>query len=142
MDLNPDKGLALFTDGSAYYKDGTGGWAWVAIDCYDGLETGSGYETDTSNNRMEMQAWVEGLNAIHEALGPCEVLVYCDSEVVGRGFTGKYACRSNGDIWVKLFAAAQLHEYVEWVWVKGHLDSLYNDMADKLAGKARRKNYD
>lgn len=142
MKLNKDKGIALFTDGSSYYKDGSGGWAWVAIDCYEGLETGSGAVSGTTNNRMEMQAWIEGLGALLQALGPCQVLVYCDSEVVGRGFEGIYARKKNSDLWEQLLEAAAQHEYVEWVWVKGHKDSFYNNMADKLAGEARRKIYE
>lgn len=142
MNLNKNKGIALFTDGSSYYKDETGGWAWVAIDCYEGLETGSGAVSGTTNNRMEMQAWIEGLNSLAESLGPCHVLVYCDSELVGRGFSGVYARKKNRDLWEPLLEAANRHEYVEWVWVKGHRNSLYNDMADKLAGEARRALYD
>lgn len=142
MNLNPDKGIALFTDGSSHSKDRTGGWAWVAIDCYEGLESGSGAVSGTTNNRMEMQAWIEGLGALSEAFGPCHVLVYCDSEIVGRGYTGVYARKKkNADLWDELLAAADLHEYVEWVWVKGHSDSVYNNMADELAGKARRTLY-
>jgi ribonuclease HI len=142
VNLNADKGIALFTDGSSYYEDETGGWAWVAIDCYEGLETGSGAASGTTNNRMEMQAWIEGLNAMAESLGPCQVLVYCDSEIVGRGFSGVYARKKNTDLWELLQEAADQHEYVEWVWVKGHKDSLYNDMADELAGRARRTLYE
>lgn len=142
VNLNADNGIALFTDGSSYYKDETGGWAWVAIDCYGGQETGSGAVAETTNNRMEMQAWIEGLISLAEALGPCQVLVYCDSEIVGRGFTGAYARKKNLDLWDDLQEAADLHEYVEWVWVKGHLDSFYNDVADQLAGEARRTLYE
>lgn len=138
MDLNKDRGIALFTDGSSYYKDKSGGWAWVAIDCHGGEAHDAGYVASTTNNRMEMQAWIEGLNVLYQELGPCEVLVYCDSETVGRGFSGIYSRKANADLWEQLLAAADLHTYVEWVWVKGHKDSRYNDLADKLAGEARR----
>lgn len=139
MNLNPVNGIALFTDGSAWNVDGSGGWAWVAIDAIDGLEVGSGQATEkTTNNRMEMQAWVEGLNALADGLGPCIVIVYCDSQLVGRGFTGEYRRKNNLDLWDDLDDAVMRHEHVKWEWVKGHADSLYNDMADKLASEARK----
>lgn len=138
VDLNPASGIALFTDGSSWNQDGSGGWAWVAIDAFTGLATGSGAVSDTTNNRMEMQAWIEGLNALYDALGACDVLVYCDSQIVGRGFTGEYKRKQNLDLWEELDVAAEKHEDIEWIWVKGHSDSLYNDLADKLASKARK----
>lgn len=139
MKLDVSKGVALFTDGSAWDQDGSGGWAWVAIDAFTGVVSDSGKVSETTNNRMEMQAWVEGLNTLAEDYGPCVVLVYCDSQIVGRGFTGEYKRKANLDLWSELDEAVERHEYIEWVWVKGHGDSYYNDMADKLASKARKK---
>lgn len=136
--LDPASGIGLFTDGSAWTKDGSGGWAWVAFDAFDNEESDSGFVADTTNNRMEMQAWVEGLNTLYERYGSCVILVYCDSQIVGRGYTGEYRRKTNFDIWIDLQAAADLHEYVEWVWVKGHNGNFYNSKADDLAGKARR----
>lgn len=137
--LNPSKGIALFTDGSSYYKDGSGGWAWVAIDCFDGQEMDSGYVSDTTNNRMEMQAWIEGLNYLVETLGPCEVLVYSDSQYVGLGaMDPSRARKKNRDLWIEIDVAIEQHEFVEFVWVKGHHESHYNQLVDELAGNARR----
>lgn len=138
MTFDVTSGVGLFTDGSSWNEDGSGGWAWVAIDAFKGLESDSGFVADTTNNRMEMQAWIEGLNTLYERYGSCIVIVYCDSQIVGRGFTGEYRRKSNVDLWIELQKAADLHEHVEWEWVKGHADSLYNDMADKLAGEARK----
>lgn len=137
--LDPQKGIALFTDGSSYYKDGSGGWAWVAIDCFGGEEIGSGYVPDTTNNRMEMQAWVEGLNHLVETLGPCNVLVYSDSEYVGLGAMDRQRARKkNEDLWFEIDDAIEQHKYVEFVWVKGHHESHYNQLVDELAGNARK----
>lgn len=137
--LDPKKGIALFTDGSSYYKDGSGGWAWVAIDCFGGEEIGFGYVPDTTNNRMEMQAWVEGLNHLVETLGPCNVLVYSDSEYVGLGAMDPTRARKkNRDLWGDIDDAMGRHEYAEFVWVKGHHESLYNHLVDELAGNARK----
>lgn len=138
MGLDTKEGVALFTDGSAWDKDGSGGWAWVAIDVEDGEESGCGYVADTTNNRMEMQAWIEGLNSLYDKYGPCDILVYCDSQLVGRGFTGEYLCKSNLDLWKEISESAKKHRYVEWVWIKGHNGNKYNNKADKLAGIARR----
>lgn len=137
--LDPKKGIALFTDGSSYYKDGSGGWAWVAIDCFGGEEVGSGYASDTTNNRMEMQAWIEGLNNLVGTLGPCDVLVYSDSQYVGLGaMDPSRARKKNRDLWSEIDAAIEQHESVEFVWVKGHHESHYNQLADELAGNARK----
>lgn len=138
MELDASKGIGLFTDGSAWDQDGSGGWAWVAIDAFTGMVSGSGSASETTNNRMEMQAWIEGLNSLADSLGECEVLVYCDSQLVGRGFTGEYSRKANLDLWEEFDKAVARHEHVWWEWVKGHGDSLYNDMADKLASKARK----
>lgn len=139
MRLNVTSGVALFTDGSCWDQDGLGGWAWIALDAFEGEESDSGSASETTNNRMEMQAWIEGLNHIYIEHGPCIILVYCDSQLVGRGFTGQYRRKANTDLWEELQIAADQHEHVEWIWVKGHSDSKYNNEADKLAGEARRK---
>lgn len=137
--LDPKKGIALFTDGSSYYKDGSGGWAFVAIDCFGGEEIGSGYVSDTTNNRMEMQAWIEGLNYLLGTLGPCDVLIYSDSEYVGLGAMDPSRTRKkNKDLWKEIDEAIDQHAFVEFVWVKGHHESHYNQLADELAGNARR----
>jgi ribonuclease HI len=138
--LSPDKGIALFSDGSCNYKDGSGGWAWCAIDCFGGEEVSSGYASDTTNNRMEMLAWSEGLNYLVETLGPCDVLVYSDSQYVGYGAMDRTRARKkNGDLWTEIDEAIDLHRSVEFVWVKGHHESRYNKLVDELAGNARRQ---
>jgi ribonuclease HI len=137
--LDKRKGIALFTDGSSYHKDGSGGWAYVAIDAFGDEVVGSGSASGTTNNRMEMQAWVEGLNWVFETLGPCKLLVYSDSEYVGLGAMDRTRMRrKNDDLWFEIDSAIDRHKMVEFVWVKGHRDSHYNILADELAGQARR----
>jgi ribonuclease HI len=141
--LDPQGPYALFTDGSAYYKDGSGGWAYVIIDRFGNEEIGSGYVSDTTNNRMEMQAWIEGLNHLVETLGPCSVLVYSDSQYVGNGALRLYPSpdmgrSKNQDLWIEIDEAIDQHQSVEFVWVKGHHESRYNQLVDELAGNARR----
>ena len=118
--LRSDDGIVVFTDGSASYKDRSGGWGWIALDNFDTEVTGSGSESDTTVNRMELTA--------------------ADSEyvVLGSRDPGR-ARRKNIDLWNELDEAIELHEYVEWNHVRGHTDSYYNDVADRLAGEARRE---
>jgi ribonuclease HI len=138
-DLDVSDGVALFTDGSSWTGDGIGGWAWVALDAHGGEVHQNGWVVDTTNNRMEMEAWIEGLDYLHYAYGPCEVLVYSDSEYVGLGaFDKRRARRNNTDLWAELDQALALHEYTEFCYVRGHEESYYNNMADELAGEARR----
>lgn len=137
-DLDKSEGIALFTDGSAWNKDKSGGWAWVAIDAFSGEAEGSGGTSHTTNNRMEMVAWIEGLEAVADALGPCHIIVMSDSEYVGLGAMDRSRKRRcNQDLWPELDAAVDKHLYVEFAHVKGHSGHVYNDRVDKLAGEAR-----
>ena len=138
--LSPKEGIALFTDGSSWAKDGSGGWAWIAIDAFDGEASDAGYEHDTTVNRMEMQAWVEGLTAVFEAHGACRVLVYSDSEYVGLGAMDHTRARKkNRDWWEWIDKSIDAHLYVEFVHVRGHDGHKYNERADEMAGRARRE---
>jgi ribonuclease HI len=139
--LNPDPAIALFTDGSSYTKDRSGGWAWLALDINEESEIGMGGADDTTNNRMEMQAWIEGLTYLFRVYGPITVLVYSDSEYVGLGATNRSRKRNNNvDLWLALDEAIDRHEYVEFNHVKGHQKdgSYYNHLVDEMAGEARK----
>jgi ribonuclease HI len=126
----------LFTDGSS--KDRSGGWAWVAIDAYDGECFDIGGDSDTTNNRMEMMAWIEGLRAVHEAFGPCSIIVASDSQYVGFGAMDRTRKRNlNVDLWLELDEEIDKHLYVEFRHVKGHAGDYFNEKVDKLAGEAR-----
>lgn len=122
----------------------------MAIDIGDGEASDSGGEGDTTNNRMEMMAWIEGLVSLQEAFGPCDILVYSDSEYVGYGATLRERNRkSNLDLWELLDAAIDMHSYVKWTHVKGHFKGQerlvahdYNHQCDRLASKARKAHRD
>ena len=112
-----------------------------------------GSEPDTTNNRMELKAVVEGLNALKE---PCEVVLNTDSEYVRLGITewlagwkargwkksskGHSGTKSvlNQDLWIDLDNAASRHR-VAWNWVRGHADHADNLRCDQLAQKAARE---
>lgn len=112
----------------------------MAIDAYGNEDDYRfGWESDTTNNRMEMQAWIEGLNYVYDTYGPCDVLVYSDSEYVGLGATDRTRKRNNNvDLWVAIDEAIRLHNSFEFVHVRGHADSHYNCEVDRYAGEARQ----
>jgi ribonuclease HI len=138
------KTLTLITDGSCLGNPGPGGWAAILRHGERKKEIW-GSEPQTTNNRMEMTAVIEGLAAITE---PCKVRVEIDSEYVKNGITQwihqwkrrgwKTASKQpvkNEDLWRKLDAALAGHE-LEWRWVKGHADHSDNNRCDELAREA------
>lgn len=142
--------VELWTDGSGTKMGEPGGWAFLLRATVDGElheREGVGYEHDTTSQRMELAAVIEGLRALNR---PCRVRVFSDSEYVIKGFTEKriQKWRRNGwktsdrravanrDLWICLAAAARLHE-IEWRHVRGHSGVEHNERVDKLAGRAR-----
>jgi len=135
--------VVIYTDGACLGNPGPGGWA--AILKYGRHERElSGHEKDTTNNRMELRAALEGLRALTE---PCQVTLYTDSTYLKRGITewlpnwkrrnwrrkgGKLA---NVDLWMKLDEEITRHQIL-WRWVKGHAGHVMNERVDKLARKA------
>lgn len=139
--------VQLFTDGACSGNPGPGGWG--AILRFHGVEKELlGGETPTTNNRMEMTAVIEGLNALSR---PCVVEVYTDSEYVKKGMTEwlrgwkargwKTADKKpvkNEDLWRQLDEAASRHR-VSWHWVRGHSGHPENERADELARQGCRQ---
>jgi len=80
------KKVTLYTDGSCIGNPGPGGYAYILI--YNELKKEfSGFEDETTNNRMELSAVINGLNQIKE---PCEVTIYTDSAYVLNAFEQKW----------------------------------------------------
>lgn len=138
------KTVTLITDGSCLGNPGPGGWAAILRHGERKKEIW-GSEPQTTNNRMEMMAVIEGLAAVTE---PCKVRVEIDSEYVKNGITQwihqwkrrgwKTASKQpvkNEDLWRKLDTALAGHE-LEWHWVKGHADHDDNNRCDELAREA------
>ena len=133
--------VEIFTDGACRGNPGPGGWA--ALLRMDGREKEiSGGEPLTTNNRMELQAAIEALNALTR---PCRVELHTDSNYVRDGITKwihgwkrngwRTADRKpvkNAELWQQLLDAASRHE-VGWHWVKGHSGHPENDRVDALA---------
>ncbi|MFA6122500.1 MAG: ribonuclease HI [Sphingomonas sp.] len=136
--------VEIATDGACKGNPGPGGWG--ALIRAGGTEKElSGGEALTTNNRMELMAAIEGLNALKR---PCHVMLSTDSRYVMDGLTKwikgwqkngwKTAARQpvkNADLWQALLDAAKPHR-VEWTWVKGHAGHPDNERADRLASDA------
>lgn len=137
--------VEIATDGACKGNPGRGGWGAV-LRAADGRERElSGGERETTNNRMELMAAIEGLNALKR---PCRVILSTDSRYVMDGLTKwikgwqkngwKTAAKQpvkNAELWQALLAAAKPHR-IEWKWVKGHAGHPDNERADKLASDA------
>lgn len=138
------KSIELFTDGACRGNPGPGGWG-VLLRYNETEKELYGAEAETTNNRMEMTAVIEGLASLKQH---CEVIVTTDSKYVMQGMTEwivnwkkrgwKTAAKQpvkNVDLWQALDAAAKQHT-VEWKWVKGHSGHVENERADVLANIA------
>ncbi|MCY4586829.1 MAG: ribonuclease HI [Bryobacterales bacterium] len=138
------KSVTLITDGSCLGNPGPGGWAALLRYGEHSREL-SGADPETTNNRMEMTAVLEGLSTLRE---PCRVTIEVDSEYVKKGITewmAGWKRRSwktvtkqpvkNQDLWRRLDEAVARHD-VKWRWVKAHAGHADNNRCDELAREA------
>ena len=140
--MNP---VEIHTDGACKGNPGPGGWGVL-------LKSGSsqkelfGGERETTNNRMELTAVIEALQALKR---PCKVALYLDSEYVRKGITEwihgwkargwRTAAKQpvkNVELWQRLDAlVASSGHQIDWHWVKGHAGDPGNERADALANR-------
>lgn len=142
------KKVELFTDGACSGNPGPGGWG--AVLRFHGKEKElSGGDPQTTNNRMELTAVIEGLAALKE---PCEVTLTSDSKYVLdallKGWV--YSWKENGwkkadkkpalnvDLWERLLALLEVHK-VDYRWVHGHQGHPENERCDALAVAAYQR---
>ncbi len=138
--------VAIWTDGACSGNPGPGGWG--AILAYgDNRKELSGGEAATTNNRMELMAAIQALEALTR---PCTVDLYTDSAYLKGGITSwlkgwkrngwKTADKKpvkNVELWQRLEDATQPHK-IDWHWVKGHANDVMNERADELARMGMR----
>ena len=142
--MSPSDHVIIHTDGACKGNPGPGGWGAV-------LQAGGGHEKElwggertTTNNRMELMAAIQALEALKR---PCKVELHTDSKYVMRGITEwmrGWKARGwvtadkkpvkNAELWQRLDAARLRHD-VKWRWVKGHAGHELNERADGLANR-------
>ncbi len=139
--MSGEKTVRIFTDGACSGNPGPGGWGALLIYGKHEKELWGG-EAETTNNRMELMAAIQALEALTR---PCHVDLWTDSTYLRQGITDWIAkWKQNGwrtsarkpvknaDLWQRLDAARQTHD-VTWHWVKGHAGHPENERADALA---------
>ena len=141
------KSIEIYTDGACSGNPGPGGWGVVLL--YQGNKKElSGYQPETTNNRMELFAAIQGLAALRE---PCEVTLYSDSSYLINAFekhwldnwqrngwkTSSKSPVENQDLWKLLLLHVRNHR-VRFQKVEGHSDNAYNNRCDELAVAAIR----
>ena len=140
------KQVEVYTDGACSGNPGPGGWGAVLRYRFNGKvyeKELSGGDASTTNNRMELTAFIEALRQLKE---PCEVRLCSDSQYVINGLEKGWAKgwrargwvksdkkpAKNPELWGRLLDLLDKHE-VRFHWVKGHADNPYNNRCDELA---------
>ena len=140
--------VVIYTDGACRGNPGPGGWGAILIAANGTEKQLCGGERATTNNRMELMAAIQALEALKK---PCKVELHTDSQYVMKGITEwvrgwklrgwKTAAKEpvkNEDLWRRLDDARARHD-VDWRWVKGHAGHELNERADELANLGMRQ---
>ena len=139
--------VEIWTDGGCKPNPGPGGWGALLV-CRGQEKELLGGHPETTNNRMEMTAAAEALEALKR---PCIVTLHTDSEYLRNGITRWHTGWvrrkwrnaagdpvANMDLWQRILEAAKPHE-IEWLWVKGHSGDENNERVDQLATRGREE---
>jgi ribonuclease HI len=136
--------ITIFTDGASSGNPGPGGFGVVLISGKHRLEKSAGFRL-TTNNRMELLAVIEGLEALKNP--GSRVVVYTDSKYVAdsveKGWvfqweTKGFKKKKNPDLWIRFLKIYRKHN-VRFVWIKGHANNIENEVCDRLAVDAYSK---
>ena len=145
------KTVDIYTDGACSGNPGAGGYCAILL--YQGAEKIiSGFEQETTNNRMELLAVIKGIKALKEK---CNVNIYSDSQYVISAFNDNWIENwqknnwrnankkevKNADLWLELVSLIKMHN-VNFIKVKGHADNEYNNRCDKIAVEEYKKVFD
>jgi ribonuclease HI len=136
--------VILYCDGACRGNPGVGGYGVVLL-CDGHQKELSGAVELTTNNRMELQAAIAGLEVLKE---PCRVRAVTDSQYLKKGIsewihewqrrgwkTSKRGDVLNRDLWERLLELSRFHQ-LEWEWVRGHGGDVLNERCDELANEA------
>ena len=136
------KKVTIYTDGACSCNPGPGGWGAILF-YKNKMKEISGFEKETTNNKMELTAAIMALDKLKE---PCEVELYSDSAYLVNAFNQDWITpwQMNGfrnankksvqnvEMWQKLIEFNNIHK-ITWIKVKGHADNQYNNRCDELA---------
>lgn len=142
MSTSPLYQVQMYTDGACSGNPGPGGWGTI-LRCRGTEQELSGGERETTNNRMELTAVIQGLKALKK---PCRIEIYTDSKYVVDGITKGWAkgWKANGwrkkdkkpalnpELWDELLTLLDRHE-VHFNWIKGHAGHPENERCDAMA---------
>ncbi|ADH60924.1 Ribonuclease H [Thermoanaerobacter mathranii subsp. mathranii str. A3] len=141
--------VEIYTDGACSGNPGPGGWAAVLL-YKEARKEISGFEENTTNNRMELKAVIEALKALKR---PCKVNLYSDSSYVINAFKEGWLEKwqknnwlksdktpvENQELWKELLEVSKRHQ-INWIKVKGHADDEFNNLCDRLATEQIKRN--
>ena len=136
--------ITIYTDGASSGNPGPGGYGVVLISGKHRLEKSEGF-TLTTNNRMELLAVIEGLEALK--MPGSRVVIYTDSKYVAdsveKGWVFQWESKAfkkkkNPDLWIRFLKIYRKHN-IRFVWIKGHANNPENEICDKLAVDAYSK---
>jgi len=145
-----EKTIAVYTDGACSGNPGPGGWGAIIIDENNEKEF-SGFEPNTTNNRMDLTAVIQGLSALKEQ--QASVTVYTDSQYIVNAINLHWLDNwqikgwmnaskkpvANRDLWEMIIELNKKYKPT-YVWVKGHSSNEYNNRCDALAVQAIQNN--
>ena len=136
------KDISLFSDGSSLGNPGYGGYCAI-LRYKENEKIISGSENDTTNNRMELQAVISGIEGLKES---CNIKIYSDSSYVVNAINiwllnwikKSFKNVKNIDLWKKYLEVSKQHN-IEAIWVKGHNGHIENERCDKIAREEAEK---
>ena len=137
--------ITIYTDGAASGNPGPGGYGTVLIYGKHRLEKSEGFRL-TTNNRMELLAVIIGLESLK--IPGSSVVIYTDSRYVAdsvekgwvfRWETKAFKKKKNPDLWIRFLKVYRQHK-VRFVWIKGHASNPENEVCDRIAVEAYKKN--